>query len=91
MLRSIHDRILLQPIPEVTETSGGIVIPSGLPSKMARVVSVGKGKLLDDGSYRKPDVKEGDTVLVNQFSEIQNEDGLFWVCTEKEILGVVES
>lgn len=89
-LKSIHDRIILEPLPETTETASGIRIPLGLPNKMARVVSVGKGKLLDNGTYRKPDLKEGDTVLVNQFSELQNEDGIFWVCTESEILGIVE-
>lgn len=89
-MKALHDRIILEPIPEITQTAGGIAIPSGLPSKMARVVSVGRGKLLDNGTYRKPDLKEGDTVLVNQFSELQNEDGIFWVCTESEILGIVE-
>lgn len=88
-MQALHDRILLSPLPETTTTAGGIVIPSGMPSKMARVVSVGQGKLLDNGEYQKPEVKPGDTVLVNQFSELQNEDGIFWVTTEAEILGIV--
>ena len=89
-MHATHDRLILKPIMENTETAGGIIIPSGLPSNLATVVSVGKGRLLDNGTYQKPDVKEGDTVLVGQYSELQNEDGLFWVCTEKEILGIVE-
>ena len=88
---AIHDRIILEPIPESAETASGIRIPIGLPSKMARVISVGKGKLLENGTYRKPQVKPGDTVLINQFSELQNEDGIFWVTTEAEILGIVDS
>lgn len=90
-MQAIHDRIILEPIPESTETASGILIPTGLPSKMARVISVGKGKLLDTGEYQKPSVNPGDTVIVNQFSELQNEDGIFWVTPESEILGVVDS
>jgi len=90
VLNAIHDRVILEPIPEATETAGGILIPLAGPSKMGRVVSVGKGKLLDDGTYRPLQVKPGDRVLVNQFSELQNEDGIFWTCTEKEILGIIE-
>lgn len=89
-MKPIHDRIILSPILESTETAGGIYIPFAGTSKMGRVVSVGKGKLLDDGSYRTPSVKPGDAVMLSQFSELQNEDGVFWICTEKDILGVLE-
>lgn len=89
-MQAIHDRLILKPIVENTETSGGILIPIMGDSKIARVVAVGKGKMLDDGTYKKPDLKEGDTVLVNQFSELQNEDGVFWVTTENEILGILD-
>ena len=89
-LKSIHDRIILKPIMEMAQTAGGITIPFAGTSKMGRVVAIGKGRLLDDGSYKTPEVKVGDTVLVNQFSELQNEDGLFWVTTEKDILGVID-
>src|SRR5690242_20573060 len=86
---AIHDRIILEPILETTQTASGILLPLAGNSKVARVVSVGRGKLLDNGTYRKPDLKEGDTVLVNQFFELQNEDWVFLVTTEAEILGVV--
>lgn len=89
-MKALHDRIILSPILESTETAGGIYIPFAGTSKMGRVISVGKGKLLDDGSYRAPSVKPGDAVMLSQFSELQNEDGVFWICTEKDILGVIE-
>lgn len=90
-LVAIHDRIILKPILEITQTAGGITIPFVGNSKIARVVSVGQGRLLDNGEFKKPDVKEGDTVIVGQYSELQNEDGIFWTTTEKDILGILES
>ncbi len=89
-MKAIHDRIIIRPLMEITQTASGISIPVMGGSKIGRVVSVGKGRLLDNGEYSPPDLKEGDTVIVGQFSEMQNEDGVFWVTTEKDILGVLE-
>jgi chaperonin GroES len=50
----------------------GIVLPKKTESEarkdIAKVVAVGQGRILNDGSYLKPVVKPGDMVLYNKYA-----------------------
>jgi chaperonin GroES len=56
------------------------------------VVAVGNGKVLEDGTVRKLDIKAGDRVLFGKYSgtevKIDGEDHL--ILREDDILGVIE-
>ena len=64
-IRPLHDRLVVRRLEEETTTAGGIVLPDSAKDKPARgrVVSVGDGKLLDDGTRGTFQVKPGDRVL----------------------------
>jgi chaperonin GroES len=94
-IRPLHDRIIVKRLQEMEKTAGGLYIPDTAKEKPveARVVAVGTGKLLEDGTVRKPDVKAGDKVLFAKYSgsevKIDGEDHL--ILREDDILAVVES
>lgn len=93
-IRPLQDRVVVRRVKEEEKTKGGIIIPDTAKEKPveALVVAVGNGKVLDDGSVRKLDIKEGDRVLFGKYSgtevKIDGEDHL--ILREDDILGVVE-
>lgn len=94
-IRPLHDRIIVKRLQEMEKTAGGLYIPDTAKEKPveAKVVAVGSGKILEDGTVRKPDVKAGDKVLFAKYSgsevKIDGEEHL--ILREDDILAVVES
>jgi chaperonin GroES len=94
-IRPLHDRIIVKRLQELEKTAGGLYIPDTAKEKPveARVVAVGTGKILEDGTVRKPDVKAGDKVLFAKYSgsevKIDGEEHL--ILREDDILAVVEA
>jgi chaperonin GroES len=93
-MRPLHDRVLVQRVKEEEKTKGGIIIPDTAKEKPieGKVVAVGNGKVLEDGSVRKLEVKKGDRVLFGKYSgtevKIDGEEHL--ILREDDILGIVE-
>ena len=54
-IRPLADKVLVQRLEAEAKTAGGIVLPDTAKEKPQRgkIVSVGKGKVLDDGTIRK--------------------------------------
>ena len=93
-MRPLHDRIVVKRIDEDEKTKGGLVIPDTAKEKpqQGRVVAVGNGKLLEDGTVRPLDVHKGDKVLFSKYSgtEIQIEGEEHLIIREDDVLGVLE-
>ncbi len=91
----LGDRIIIKPLEPETKTKGGIVLPDTAKEKPqeGKVVAVGKGKLLDNGTVQKPEVKEGDIVLYGKYSgtEVTTKDGEeYLIVREEDILAIVK-
>jgi chaperonin GroES len=93
-IRPLHDRVIVKRVKEEEKTKGGIIIPDTAKEKPieGEVVAIGNGKILEDGSVRKLDVKVGDRVLFGKYSgtevKVDGEDRL--ILREEDILGVLE-
>jgi chaperonin GroES len=93
-IRPLQDRVIVRRVKEEEKTKGGLYIPDTAKEKPieATVVAVGSGKVLEDGTVRGLDVKEGDRVLFGKYSgtevKIEGEDHL--ILREDDILGVIE-
>src|SRR4030095_10304893 len=93
-LRPLQDRVIVTRVKEEGMTKGGIVIPDTAKEKPVegKIIAVGNGKVLENGSVRKLDVKAGDTILFGKYSgtevKIDGEDRL--ILREDDILGVIE-
>ena len=69
-IQPLSDRVVVQALDEAQQTRGGLYIPDTAKEKpqQGTVVSVGPGKLSDQGERLAPDVKAGDTVLYGKYS-----------------------
>ncbi len=94
-IRPLHDRVLIQRISEEEQGRGGIIIPDTAKEKPQRgeVIAVGEGKVRDDGTRQRPDVKPGDRVLFGKYSgsDVIIDDQEYLIMREEEILGVFET
>ncbi|MCL4143290.1 UNVERIFIED_CONTAM: hypothetical protein GTU68_036635 [Idotea baltica] len=83
-IRPLHDRVVIKRMEEERTSAGGIVIPDSATEKPVRgeVISVGKGKIAENGDVRPLDVKAGTEI------KIEGEDLL--VMREDDIMGIFE-
>ena len=94
-IRPLQDRVIVKRVKEEEKTKGGLYIPDTAKEKPieATVVAVSNGKVLEDGTVRKLDIKAGDRVLFGKYSgtevKIDGEEHL--ILREDDILGVLES
>jgi len=93
-LQPLGDRVVVERDESEEVTSGGIVLPDSAKDKPARgvVVSIGDGKLLDDGTRGALQVKVGDRVIFSSYAGESfkvNEDELL-LMREDDILAVIE-
>ena len=93
-IRPLADKVLVERLEAETTTAGGIVLPDSAKEKPQRgkIVSVGQGKVLDDGTRRKLQVKKGDAVLFTSYAgtEIKVGSKDYMIMEESDILAVIE-
>ncbi len=93
-IRPLHDRIVVRRVEDERKSPGGIVIPDTAAEKpmQGEVLSVGNGKILDDGSIRALDVKVGDKVLFGKYAgtEFRLDGEEVLMMREDDIMGVLE-
>jgi chaperonin GroES len=93
-VRPLHDRILVKRVEEEEKTKGGIIIPDTAKEKPleGKVLSVGHGRILEDGTVRPLEVKAGDRILFGKYSgtEIKIEGDELLILKEEDVLGIIE-
>ena len=92
-IRPLADKVLVERLEADSVTSGGIVLPESAKEKPQRgkVVSVGEGKLLDDGSRGKMGVKKGDEVLFTSYAgtDVKIDGKEYLIMDESSIMAIV--
>ena len=92
--RPLHDRILVRRIEEEQKSKGGIIIPDTAKEKPqeGRVIAVGTGRVLDDGSVRPLEVKKGDRILFGKYSgsEVKIDGEEHTIMREEDVLAILE-
>ena len=93
-IRPLHDRVIIKRTEEERTSPGGIVIPDSATEKpiKGKVVAVGKGRILEDGTVRALDLKAGDKVLFGKYSgtEVKVDGEELLVMKEDDIMAVIE-
>ena len=94
-VRPLHDRLLVRRVEENQTTKGGIIIPDSAKERPleGKVLAVGSGKRLEDGTLVTLDVKTGDRILFGKYAgtEIKIDGVEHLILGEDEVLGVIES
>jgi len=93
-LQPLGDRVVVEREQSEATTAGGIVLPDSAQDKPARgvIVSVGDGRLLEDGSRSEMQVKVGDRVLFGAYGPetLTVDDQEYLLMSEHDILAIVE-
>lgn len=93
-IRPLADKVLVQRVEAETTTAGGIVLPDSAKEKPQRgkIVSVGDGVTLEDGTVRKLQVKKGDVVLFTSYAgtEVKVGGKEYLIMSESDIIAVIE-
>jgi chaperonin GroES len=94
MIRPLRDRVLAKRLAEEDKTSGGLFIPDNAKEKplQALVISVGSGKVLENGTTLPLSVKAGDKVLIGKYagSEVKIDGKDHIVLREDDILAILD-
>jgi chaperonin GroES len=93
-LRPLQDRVIVKQTEAETKTASGIFLPDAAqerPTK-GKVVSVGPGRLDDNGKPMEIPVRVGDTVYYGKYSgtEVEVDGQKFVILRETDLLGVLE-
>ncbi|HMO12659.1 MAG TPA: co-chaperone GroES [Pirellulaceae bacterium] len=93
-LQPIGDRIVVRRDDSESTTSGGIILPDSAKDKPAKgvVLSVGNGKLLNNGNRSKMQLSIGDHVLFNSYApdEIVIDGEELLLMREEDVIAVFE-
>ena len=93
-IRPLHDRVIVLRLDEGEQKVGGIIIPDTAKEKpqQGKVIAAGTGKVKDNGTRQRPDVKAGDLILFGKYSgrEIKLDGAEYLIMREDEVLGVIE-
>ena len=94
-LRPLGDRIVVRPLEAQEKTKSGILVPETAKEKPqeGKVLAVGTGRVLDDGTVKTLEVKTGDKVLYGKYSgtEVHVSDQDYLILREDDVLAIVQS
>jgi chaperonin GroES len=90
----LNDKIVVERLEADSKSAGGIILPDSAKEKpkQGKVISLGEGKLLEDGKRAVFQVKPGDRVLFTSYAgnEITHDGQEYLIMTEDDLLAVVD-
>jgi len=93
-IRPLGDRVLVKRLEAEEKTAGGILLPDSAQEKPkeGKVIAVGEGKQLEDGTRTKFSVKKNDRVLFTSYAgtDVKIDGEEYMIMREDDILGVIE-
>ncbi len=93
-VKPLGDKILVKRLEAEEITKGGIVLPDSAKEKPkeGKVIEVGPGRVTDDGSRSKMQLKKGDSILFTSYAgtEIKIDGQEYLIMSEDDVLAVVE-
>ncbi len=93
--KPLSNHLFIEPLEEEKTTKSGIVLPDTAEKEKpvkGKVLAVGPGKILDNGTTQPMSVKVGDTVLFKKYGpdEIEIDGVKYLVGDEDDILAIIE-
>ena len=92
-LRPLGDRVVVEHVEQAEKSAGGVFLPDTAKEKPqeGKVLAVGTGRTLDNGTKLAMDVKVGDRIIYSKYSgsEIKLEGKEYLIISEKDVLAVL--
>jgi len=93
-LRPLNTKVVLESSEQEEKTSGGIYLPDAAQKKPTegKVIAVGKGHTLDDGTVHPLTVKVGDVVVYSKYggTEVKLDGKEYIILDEDQIYAIKE-
>jgi chaperonin GroES len=90
----LNDKLVVKRLEADDKTAGGILLPDSAKEKpkQGKVLSIGDGKLLENGKRAKFQVKEGDRILFSSYAgnEVSVDGEEFLIMSEDDVLAVLD-
>ena len=94
MLRPLGDRVIAKTLDMAEKTAGGIYLPDTAKEKPveAKVIAVGEGVRLADGTVVPIDVTVGDKIVYGKYAgtEVKVDGEEFVILRAEDIFGVID-
>ena len=92
MIKILGNRVLVKPVEALKKTKTGIILPDDAvkESNEGVVITIGTGKLLENGERILPDVLIGDTIVYSSFggTDLEFEGTTYKLLSNEDIVGV---
>jgi chaperonin GroES len=89
----LGDKLVVRRLDATEKNAGGIVLPDAARSnpQQGRVLSVGDGRMLPDGTRAAHEVNEGDRVVFGSYagSEVSIDDEKLLILSADDVLAIV--
>nr|WP_285859055.1 co-chaperone GroES [Bhargavaea ginsengi] len=93
VLKPLGDRIIIELIEAEETTSSGIVLPDSAKEKPqeGKVIAVGTGRYLDNGTKVELEVKEGDRIIFSKYAgtEVKYGGEEYLILRENDVLAIL--
>ncbi|AHI56584.1 MULTISPECIES: co-chaperone GroES [Listeria] len=94
MLKPLGDRVVIEVLEAEEKTASGIVLPDSAKEKpqSGKIIAVGSGRILENGTKEPLEVVEGDTVIFAKYSgtEVTYEGTDYLILRESDILAITK-
>jgi chaperonin GroES len=92
-LKPLGDRVVVEHVEQAEKSAGGVFLPDTAKEKPqeGKVLAVGTGRTLDNGTKVAMEVKAGDTIIYSKYSgsEVKVEGKEVLIISEKDVLAIV--
>jgi chaperonin GroES len=92
-LKPLGDRVVVEHMEQAEKTAGGVFLPDTAKEKPqeGRVLAVGSGRTLDNGTKLAMDVKVGDKIIYSKYSgsEVKIDGKEVLIISEKDVLAIM--
>jgi chaperonin GroES len=92
-LKPLGDRVVVEHTEQAEKSAGGVFLPDTAKEKPqeGRVLAVGTGRTLDNGTSLPMSVKVGDKIIYSKYSgsEVKVDGKEVLIISEKDVLAVV--
>jgi chaperonin GroES len=92
-LKPLGDRVVVEHVEQAEKSAGGVFLPDTAKEKPqeGKVLAVGTGRTLDNGTKVAMEVKVGDTIIYSKYSgsEVKVEGKEVLIISEKDVLAIV--
>ena len=92
-LKPLGDRVVVEHVEQADKSAGGVFLPDTAKEKPqeGKVLAIGSGRTLDNGTKVAMEVKVGDRILYSKYSgsEVKIEGKEYLIISEKDVLAIL--